>query len=228
MRPFWPLAALCLLLHLTTACKEIKLKFDLQRMVERELNKIPNNLSWSCLVFRHGEEDLCRHPAHHKGDGNQHHPRAWREGESGFYSYSELWILPQKGSLTRGWAWSNWCIGRGLDLILHWSGTVHRIRSVYEDQPTKFLFKSALSDVLYPSLIIFTERFYMFLAWYLRCMDLIWGAFERSVTFFESGARRECIGPIWFQEMERATKACNHPDSRIRIKMQNAPLAIKK
>ena len=87
MRPFWPLAALCLLLHLTTACKEIKLKFDLQRMVERELNKIPNNLSWSCLVPRHGEEDLCRHPAHHKGDGNQHHPRAWREGESGFYSY---------------------------------------------------------------------------------------------------------------------------------------------
>ena len=84
MRPFWPLAALCLLLHLTTACKEIKLKFDLQRMVERELNKIPNNLSWSCLVPRHGEEDLCRHPAHHKGDGNQHHPRAWREGESGF------------------------------------------------------------------------------------------------------------------------------------------------
>ena len=45
MRPFWPLAALCLLLHLTTACKEIKLKFDLQRMVERELNKIPNNLT---------------------------------------------------------------------------------------------------------------------------------------------------------------------------------------
>ena len=94
MRPFWPLAALCLLLHLTTACKEIKLKFDLQRMVERELNKIPNNLSWSYLVPRHGEEDLCRHPAHHKGDGNQHHPRAWREGESGFYSYFELWILP--------------------------------------------------------------------------------------------------------------------------------------
>ena len=95
MRPFWPVAALCLLLHLTTACKEIKLKFDLQRMVERELNKTPNNLSWSsCLVPRHGEEDLCRHPAHHKGDGNQHHPRAWREGESGFYSYFELRILP--------------------------------------------------------------------------------------------------------------------------------------
>ena len=49
MRPFWPLAAFCLLLHLTTACKEIKLKFDLQRMVERELNKIPNNLTSQIL-----------------------------------------------------------------------------------------------------------------------------------------------------------------------------------
>ena len=99
MRPFWPLAAFCLLLHLTTACKEIKLKFDLQRMVERELNKIPNNLSLSNLAPRHGEEDLCRHPAHHKGDGNQHHPRAWREGVSDFYSYIVFltWLLPQIG-----------------------------------------------------------------------------------------------------------------------------------
>merc|ERR1719205_532982 len=40
MRPFWPLAALCLFIHLTTACKEIKLKFDLQRMVERTAKKI--------------------------------------------------------------------------------------------------------------------------------------------------------------------------------------------
>ena len=42
MRPFGPLAALCLLFHLfqlvhiVHTCKEIKLKFDLQRMVESE------------------------------------------------------------------------------------------------------------------------------------------------------------------------------------------------
>jgi len=46
MRPFGPLAALCLLFHLfqlvhiVHTCKEIKLKFDLQRMVERTAKKI--------------------------------------------------------------------------------------------------------------------------------------------------------------------------------------------
>ena len=45
MRPFGPLAGLCLLLSILLQlalvvhpCKEIKLKFDLQRMVESESN----------------------------------------------------------------------------------------------------------------------------------------------------------------------------------------------
>merc|ERR1719490_692772 len=47
MRPFGPLAGLCLLLSILLQlalvvhpCKEIKLKFDLQRMVERTAKKI--------------------------------------------------------------------------------------------------------------------------------------------------------------------------------------------
>ena len=89
MRPFGPLAGLCLLLSILLQlalvvhpCKEIKLKFDLQRMVESEFNLLlPPTCLFDISIARDSEEDLRRHPSHHQGDGNQHHPRAGREGE---------------------------------------------------------------------------------------------------------------------------------------------------
>ena len=91
MRPFGPLAALCLLallqlVNIVHACKEIKLKFDLQRMVESEFNLLlPPTCLFDISIGRDSEEDLRRHPSHHQGDGNQHHPWAGREGERFFY-----------------------------------------------------------------------------------------------------------------------------------------------
>ena len=90
MRPFGPLAGLCLLLSIILQlalvvhpCKEIKLKFDLQRMVESESNFFVLKLVFTQFLtfFRDGKEDLCRDAAHHQGHGDQHYPRAGREGE---------------------------------------------------------------------------------------------------------------------------------------------------
>ena len=91
MRPFGPLAAFCLLVvlhlfqlvHIVHACKEIKLKFDLQRMVESESNSFffVSVGFHPILVFRDGKEDLRRDPTHHQGHGDKHHPRAGRAGE---------------------------------------------------------------------------------------------------------------------------------------------------
>ena len=103
MRPFGPLAALCLLallqlVNIVHACKEIKLKFDLQRMVESEFNLLlPPTCLFDISIARDSEEDLRRHPSHHQGDGNQHHPWAGREGErflwKAFFSgRTKLWM----------------------------------------------------------------------------------------------------------------------------------------
>ena len=90
MRPFGPLAGLCLLLSILLQlalvvhpCKEIKLKFDLQRMVESECNFFRLKVGFHPILvfFRDSEEDLRRDPAHHQGHGHQHHPRARREGK---------------------------------------------------------------------------------------------------------------------------------------------------
>ena len=101
MRPFGPLAALCLLallqlVNIVHACKEIKLKFDLQRMVESEFNLLlPPTGLFDISIARDSEEDLRRNPSHHQGDGNQHHPRAGREGERFLWKAFFIWnILP--------------------------------------------------------------------------------------------------------------------------------------
>ena len=67
MRPFGPLAGLCLLLSVVLQlvlivhpCKEIKLKFDLQRMVESESNFFVLKLVFTqFLTFSGTAKKIC-------------------------------------------------------------------------------------------------------------------------------------------------------------------------
>ena len=67
MRPFGPLAGLCLLLSIILElalivhpCKEIKLKFDLQRMVESESNFFVLKLVFTqFLTFSGTAKKIC-------------------------------------------------------------------------------------------------------------------------------------------------------------------------
>ena len=64
MRPFGPLAALCLLallqlVNIVHACKEIKLKFDLQRMVESEFNLLLPQLVYLTFPSAGTAKKIC-------------------------------------------------------------------------------------------------------------------------------------------------------------------------
>ena len=55
----------------------------------------PPTCLFDVSIGRDSEEDLRRHPSHHQGDGNQHHPRAGREGERFLWKAFFIWnILP--------------------------------------------------------------------------------------------------------------------------------------